>query len=124
MGHATSRHELYDDQLILEGIQIRQSAHDLRHSNVVANHSMAYNSALTSESDTATASHLARVLQGGCSSDKSTIGEYSMPKSVNANSQVNSNNHAYDGEAEEMIYIEEPMPPKTLMHLLQKFQLP
>jgi hypothetical protein len=26
-----------------------------------------------------------------------------MPKSVNANSQVNSNNHAYDGEAEEMI---------------------
>jgi hypothetical protein len=104
VGHATGRHELYDDQSILEGMQIRQSAHDLMHSTVVADHSMAYNSALTSESDTATASHLARVLQDGGSNAKSTIiDEYSMPKSVNANSQVNSNNHACDGEAEEMI---------------------
>jgi hypothetical protein len=96
VGHATGRNELYDDQLILKGMLIRQSAHDLRHSTVVANHSKAYNSALTSESDT-------RVLQGGGSSVKSTIDKYSMPKSVNANSQVNSNNHVYDGEAEEMI---------------------
>jgi len=96
VGHATARNELHDDQLILEGMQIRQSEHDLRHS-------MAYNSSLTSESDTATASHLARVLQGGGSSVKSTIDEFSMPKSINANSQVNYNFYADDGEANDII---------------------
>ena len=95
VGHATGRNELYDDQLIFEGMQIRRT--------VVANHSMAYNSALTSESDTVTSSHLTSVLQGDESSVKSTVDDYSMPKSVNANSQVNSNYYADDGEAGEKI---------------------
>jgi hypothetical protein len=112
VGQATGRIELYNDQLISEGMQIRPSAYP-RPSTVVANHIMANNSALTDESDTA--SHMARVLHGVGSGVKSAIDEYAMPECADAtftvqtmhaircNSQENFNSYAHDGEAEEKI---------------------
>jgi hypothetical protein len=75
------QHKLFDYQLIFEGMQIRPSDNP-RPSTAVPTHSVAYKSALTSESDTA--SHMWRVLGDAGNSVKSAINEYSIPINAEA----------------------------------------